>query len=158
MRRSHSWHRTSLLSTPQYVACPGYRKYARWLELAGNGGGKVFVESKSASGSEEAVSIIIGRVSANRLYVSPKGSWSDKFGTEFAKSKFQFTLVAPKETDYYDDFKVALDVLLAAQRDAGVTKDHKNLFTPDGSSTGIRFSANVFQELVSIMMSLICYM
>ncbi|SJL01192.1 uncharacterized protein ARMOST_04510 [Armillaria ostoyae] len=147
MGPSLPWHHASLMKTPQYVASPDFKKYAQWLEIAGTGGGKVFVETTPSGTADEAVAIIVGCVSPNKLFVGSKGSWHEKFGTEFAKTKFQVTLLPPKDTDFIDDFKEALDVLAASQRSAGITGDNKNLFAPDSSSMGIRFSASVFKEL-----------
>lgn len=47
-------------------------------------------------------------VSENRLFVHGQGAWSEKFGTDFAKAKFQLTLLTPRDTDFDNDFLHAL--------------------------------------------------
>ncbi len=97
MKSSLPWHYKSLHEYQEYIASEHFSQYGHWQELAGRSAGHVYIENDENTLGEnrEAVVIMVGRVSESRLFVHGQGAWSEKFGTDFAKAKFQLTLLTP---------------------------------------------------------------
>ncbi|KAF8335638.1 hypothetical protein F5887DRAFT_1079045 [Amanita rubescens] len=111
-----TWHRTRLMRDSNYLANPAFDDTVAWKTLKH---GDILVDKHAVIAArnsseplrEDAVLVLVGSVELDRLFVSPMGNFSPKFGMHFEKIKFQLSIGRPSDLDFGSDFDEAVKKL-----------------------------------------------
>ena len=66
--------------------------------------------------------IVVGTVSAEKVYLGKHGNFSLKYNDNALKAKIQFTITKPNDSDFGPDFDKAVDAFEEYQR--GISESH----------------------------------
>lgn len=107
--------------------------------------------SPDAKPSDEAICIVVGRVSSTRLQVSQNGNYDQRYGNVL-KTKYVFFLRSPTDDlDFSPDWVHALANIEHVQLAIASGTNCKNLIVSYGVQRFLRFSANMYQARVSLL-------
>ncbi|KAG6848763.1 hypothetical protein H0H93_014331, partial [Arthromyces matolae] len=125
--------RKNAAQLPNYVASPGFGDRVQWKK---RGNANLLLEcDRNTNDVTEAVCVIIGEVSDERLFTNPLGNYNPQFN-KLATAKYQLSLTCPAEPVLADDFKNTLRNLSAIQDGVGAGLDNQYfLIRMDGSQT-----------------------
>ena len=134
----------TLLRSPSYCASPVFLSGVGWqVDQAGH----VLVDKIS---NANTVTIVVGRVSNQWLFVTPNGNWgkdSHKFG-DFSITKFLFIIERPNDTPFAEDFNATLEHLVKIQNKMASTPKCLNFISTDRVDRTLCFMCNVFVKRV----------
>jgi hypothetical protein len=135
-------HRDSMHTLANYVANAKFMANVKWGQEAYSH------ILKSRIDNEDAVIIVIGKVSDDRLFCGPSGNWSigNTYGS-LKGAKYVFTLEEPEEQVFVDDFKSAYKTLGKLQANIAATPHRMHLLIGEGEKfTSFRFSTHLFEK------------
>ena len=114
--------RAELLLLPQYAASDAFLAAGKWT------GAKDHILSVNGSdnleNTEPLYCIVIGTVSANKVYLGKHGNFSLKFGEEAQKAKLQFSVSRPNGPDFGADYDKGVLAFQEHQHNVSETHDH----------------------------------
>ncbi|KAF8055153.1 hypothetical protein FPV67DRAFT_1367531, partial [Lyophyllum atratum] len=145
--------RKRLMGLRGYAANPQFTDTVSWTQ---DQSGNMLVERQlgakksDADGPvNDAVCIVVGLVSSNKLFTTPGGNYNAEFNT-FSTAKFQLTLLSPDDPDFGPDYPVALDNLASCQRATATGNDHRYLILESGpGNRSLRLSAPMMESRTS---------
>lgn len=97
----------------------------------------------------DAVCVIVGRVSNERLYVTPEGNYNP-LHSEVGKCKYTFLLRPPNDPDFSLDWALGLANVERVQTAIATGNNRKNLLVDEGPVRFLRFSSDMYDTTVSM--------
>jgi len=148
MHTNIPYERAQLQRSQQYVPSSAFTQIVGWKR---EGSGNILVKMNSDSGSSSArepfISVVVGQISDQNLFVGPQGNYNPSYN-KLATAKFKFILNCPDDVDFGPDFGPALKNIETVQNmiNKGVRSQH--FIGGENNDRGLRFSAPVFEVRV----------
>ena len=131
---------------PQYAASDNFVTAGKWEGLKSH-----VLSLNSGEGSDTTqplYCIVVGTVSAEKVYLGKHGNFSLKYNENALKAKIQFTITRPNDPDFGPDFDKAIDALEEYQRGISETSYHRYFILKEDGN-GMRMNFPLFELKVS---------
>lgn len=145
------WAKAQYIELAQYTASTGFLGLGLWRSARGN---IWAVAGPSSSPIEAVLNVVVGRISADKAYLTTNGTFNPSFGdpaVSVRNAKLQFSLECPiGDPDFESDFLTSYRNLEDIQARVATTSDRRYFLQVSGKVNSMRMNFPLWEEMVSL--------